>query len=144
VVSLLLFRKAVQLRNYPPTYYSGFRAWPPLWVTPAKTGQLLQGEIGRLKEVRRNPRRPCRLFLVMEHEGVDYTGCILFKDDAPCEGLANILEKCCGMSMEDIGSLEVPDRIVSAPTARESADQKHTSIRERPCFIIVPSLMAKI
>jgi hypothetical protein len=74
---------------------------------------------------------------------VDYVGCLLFKDDASCERLAGILERCCGMLIEAIGSLEISDRIVAAPTS-ENERSGHTSIWPRTSYIVLPSLTAKL
>lgn len=49
-----------------------------------------------------------RIFLTMEHEEVDYTGCLLMEYDFSCIAMMKVLENCIGMTIESIGSLEVP------------------------------------
>ena len=65
------------------------------------------GEIGRLKETRHYPTRCARVFLIIEHEGTEYIGCLMFDDVIFCEKVANRLPAFQGLPLEIIGSSEI-------------------------------------
>ena len=44
----------------------------------------------------------------MEHEGAEYIGYLLMEYEFLGEYMARILKDCMGMTIESIGSLEVP------------------------------------
>ena len=64
--------------------------------------------MGVLLKVHHAPTNPRRIFLTMEHEGIEYTGCLLMEYDFSCTVMVRLLEECMGMSIETIGNLEVP------------------------------------
>ena len=87
----------------------GFSRWPPIWIEyPGTSKALLQGEVGVLREVRYSRDNPRRIFLTMEHEGAEYIGYLLMEYEFFGEYMARILKDCMGMTIESIGSLEVP------------------------------------
>ena len=99
--------------------------WPPIWMGyAATTGKSARDEVGRLKEVRCYLQNPSRIFLIVDYEGFEFTGCLLFDDAVACEQMAYFFEKCCGLLIEDIGSLELPLSINSGLTYRKVSDHQ--------------------
>jgi hypothetical protein len=105
----------MQLRDHPHVSYRGHHAWPPIWVRSLGTRRngatppaVPRGEVGTLVETRYYPEHPGRLFLIVEHEGAEYTGALLFDDSAFCEQLASRMSNYIGMSIEEIGRTDVP------------------------------------
>lgn len=83
------------------------RAWPPVWVClDAERPQHMYGELGILKEVKRYETANS-LFLVMEHDALPYMGCVLIDDQAFRKQMSDFLESCVGMTIPDIGDLNV-------------------------------------
>ena len=48
------------------------------------------------------------IFLTIEFEGNEYIGCLIMEFEFLGEYMGMLLEACLGMSIESIGSLEVP------------------------------------
>jgi hypothetical protein len=99
----------MQLRSHPMLMYCGYALWPPVWIdyqdkNSSKTG----GEIGVLRNVRYPSESRRQIFLTMEHEGAEYTGCLFMEYDFSFIAMLKVLENCIGMNIESIGSLEVP------------------------------------
>jgi hypothetical protein len=83
--------------------------WPPIWVGVGQTSaQTPPGEIGELVEIRRYADRPRRLFMIMRTQGREYTGALLFDDDRSCDQIQNLLRRCQGAAIVDVGNLDVP------------------------------------
>jgi len=92
--------------------FRNWRNWPPIWIGLSDVGtkqrKILQGEIGILKEVRYYTTRGNRIFLVTEHEGAQYIGCLLFDNGTMCERLAEHLRGYCGRPIEAAGASQFP------------------------------------
>jgi hypothetical protein len=98
------------LRDHPLMSYRGVGNWPPVWTLPAGAGtKTIRGEIGVLKYVHsatgRFPTNRC--FLVVECEGHNYCGALLFDDRIFCSRIATILHNQLGHSIKDIGDLDL-------------------------------------
>lgn len=100
----------MKLRNHPLMSYRGLNNWPPVWTW--KGGHDNQhhprGEIGYLRDVflsRVQPRS--RVFLIMEHEGQEFMGGILFTDIQFCGQIYALLKNRCGTSIEEISGLDI-------------------------------------
>ena len=96
------------LRDHPLITYRGLHSWPPTW-TPAdpKRGlKSLRGEIGRLKYVL-SGGTPGRFFLIIEHEGQTYVGCLLFHDRIFCAEMSAIIQSHAGFTTKGIGDLDL-------------------------------------
>jgi len=100
----------MQLRQHPLISYKGSPVWPPIWVGVGR-GKRPHGEVGRLTEARCYPTKPGRIYLVISHHAAQYTGCLLLDDALFCEQLCNFLQGCCGMPIEEIGSLDLPSSL---------------------------------
>jgi hypothetical protein len=83
--------------------------WPPIWVygLGASNRKKPHGELGFLKEVRRYSTKPGRVFLTMDYEGAEYACCLFFDDHAFCEHIADLLREHCGLSIQEIGALDI-------------------------------------
>jgi hypothetical protein len=102
----------MQLRDHPLMTVRDICSWPPAWVrlgtVKGKAPKTLTGEIGILKEVRCYPDRRGRIYLTIDKDGAVYVGCLLLDNEVFCETLADHLRRCYGMSIEAVGSSELP------------------------------------
>ena len=98
----------MKLRNHPTFSCRGFNLWPPTWLSQGISTSTPQGEVGILREVRWYPDNPLRLFLTIEHDGAEYEGRLLMAYDLLSMAMVALLEDCKGMTIEAIGSLEIP------------------------------------
>jgi hypothetical protein len=91
--------------------YGAIPNWPPIWVWRSGNGKEKippYTEIGILKEIWRAYSRPeMTLFLIITHEGNEYTGCLMFKDRVFCTQIYTLLTQHIGDCVKDIGSLDV-------------------------------------
>ena len=107
----------MQLRNHPIMAYWGYTRWPPTWIDYQGTSEsTLQGEVGVLRRARCFPYNHRQIFLTIEHEGIEYTGCLLMEYQFSCTAMVRLLEGCMGMSIETIGNLEVPSAFETTAT----------------------------
>ena len=99
----------MQLRDHPLMIYHGIRNWPPAWTW--RSGQdnaKPRGEIGILRDLFLSDIEPrTHLYLIVEHEGSEYMGCVMFEDSAFCRQIYQLLKDCCGRRIFDLGSLDV-------------------------------------
>jgi hypothetical protein len=102
-VIILVF---MELRRHPAVSYRGIPSWPPTW-TSRDGGQSLRGEMGILKYVYASSRVSDKCYLVIEHEGHAYVGCLLFSDLALCTAICNLLRAHIGRPIGEIGGLDV-------------------------------------
>ena len=107
------FRAAIsrrmELRNHPLISYRGLPSWPPIWTpaNPKSHLKSLRGEIGRLEYVLpiKGPQQP--MFLIIEHEGQPYVGCLFVDDDVFCAQLIAVLQDHAGFTIKEIGDLDL-------------------------------------
>jgi hypothetical protein len=102
----------MKLRDHPLMSYRGVSNWPPAWVG-RNTKQLEQpsGEIGILKNV--IPSRlesASRFYLMIEHEGEEYLGALLFDDQLACHQAYMLLLDHRGDPVGKIGETDIPER----------------------------------
>jgi hypothetical protein len=101
----------MHLRDHPQMSFQGTPNWPPVWVSSKDVWknlrQVLHGEIGILKQVLRDPDRCDRIYLLVDHEGAEYVGALLFDEDEFCIQIAVYLQRCYGLSIATIGSSEI-------------------------------------
>jgi len=99
----------MQLRDHPLISYRGLPSWPPTWsLADAKKSDLktLRGEIGRLKYILPG-EAPDRFFLIIEHEGHRYVGCLLFTVRSFCTQMMAFIEKQAGLTIKEIGDQDL-------------------------------------
>jgi hypothetical protein len=98
----------MKLRDHPALSYHGIHTWPPLW-SPAKAPQdtnTLRGEIGTLKFSHATPEtRQC--YLVIEHNGIRYVGCVFCSDTKFCSQIASVLAHSQNRTIEQIGDMDL-------------------------------------
>jgi len=89
--------------------YRTLANWPPAWIwRGGDNKQEVGGEIGILKEVTPSIVPPSnRIFLVVEHEGSEYMGCLLFDDPSFCRDIFRLLQAHLGLSIREIGDLDL-------------------------------------
>jgi hypothetical protein len=98
------------LRDHPLMAYHHIRNWPPVWTLPVRGGEkTLKGEIGILKYVHSAARdfSSNKCFLVIEYEGQNYCGALLFDDRTFCSRISTILHNQLGHSIKEIGDLDL-------------------------------------
>ena len=100
------------LRDHPLMTYRGVRNWPPIWIgRNTKRLDPPRGEIGILKNVilpKTGPLWTCSLMI--EHEGEDYLGALLFDDQLACDQVYGLLLGQRGEPIRKIGEIDIPDR----------------------------------
>src|SRR4029453_11069636 len=76
----------MKLRNHPLMSCVGLRNWPPAWLwRNGSEDTRPAGEVGFLRHVILSDiDPPKRCFLVMEHMGAEYIGCLSFENSAFC------------------------------------------------------------
>ncbi|HEX9787243.1 MAG TPA: hypothetical protein VGB09_04415 [Candidatus Binatia bacterium] len=89
--------------------YRGLSNWPPIWTwRGGQENKRARGEVGVLRDVfysRVEPRS--RVYLIVEHDGEEYMGSLLFNDPAFCGQIFELLDKQRGSRVVEIGSLDV-------------------------------------
>ena len=100
----------MMLRNHPLMNYRGLNNWPPVWTWRGGEGEdrRPRGEIGILRDVflsRVEPRS--RVYLIVEYEGAEYMGCLLFSDPTICREICELLDQQRGAPLSEIGSLDI-------------------------------------
>jgi hypothetical protein len=113
----------MQLRQHPLMSYRGSRVWPPIWVS-VESAERARGEVGLLKEVRCYPSKGGETYLIIDHEGAQYAGCLLLEDKVFCEQLSNFLQNYRGMPIKEIGSLNIPPSFDGVSRYRKVSDRK--------------------
>jgi hypothetical protein len=99
----------MKLRDHPLMSYRGVSNWPPAWVG-RNTNQLEQprGEIGILKNVILSKLEPInKFYLMIEHEGEEYLGALLFDDRFACHRAYRLLLNHRGKPVQKIGATDV-------------------------------------
>ena len=89
--------------------YLGMRSWPPAWLWRGGSEDTRpNGEVGLLKNVILSDiDPPTRCFLVMQHMGSEYIGCLSFGDSDFCREIARVLRDHCGSSIHEIGDMDM-------------------------------------
>ena len=88
--------------------YAGVRNWPPVGTLHYEPQtRVLVGEIGVLKRVSYDATYPTRCELTIEHDGVKFTGTLLFDDTVFCWYITNVLRNHISRSIKEIGSLDI-------------------------------------
>jgi hypothetical protein len=98
----------MKLRAHPLMSYRGVSNWPPVWVGTNRRHESLKGEVGVLKDVVSSKTEGAnRFFLVIEDEGLQYVGCLLFQDYSFCRQIYQLLDKHRDDTIEEIGNIEM-------------------------------------
>jgi hypothetical protein len=99
----------MELRSHPLMSYQSNRNWPPLWVwTGGTQNKQAEGEVGTLKSVMLVGTEPInKCYLIIEHDGEQYVGCLLFGDSSFCRQVYRMLDDHCGASLQHIGGIDV-------------------------------------
>jgi hypothetical protein len=99
----------MQLRDHPlMTRKSGFCSWPPLWTTTHHDkNDKPAGEIGTLQQVLTNNMIDRKLYIFIDYQGRRYMGLMAFDDPKFCRGIYTVLQCSIGLSIKDIGDLDV-------------------------------------
>lgn len=98
----------MELRNHPVMFhYGGVPNWPPSWVwIGGEENKHPKGEMGCLQRVNLSMAPP-RCYLVMEYDGAEYMGCLLFDDRVFSLQIYYLLEAHRGYPIQHIGGLDL-------------------------------------
>ena len=97
----------MHLRDHPTLL--GFYRWPPTWVDYQGPSEATpKGELGVLRKVQCYSYNSRVIFLTIEFDGCEYMGCLVMEFEVLGAYVGLLLEDCLGMSIDSIGSLEVP------------------------------------
>jgi|APPan5920702752_1055751.scaffolds.fasta_scaffold29955_2 hypothetical protein len=99
----------MELRSHPLMSYQSIRNWPPLWIwTGGTQNKQAEGEVGILKSVVLVGTEPFnKCYLIIEHDGEQYVGCLLFGNSSFCRQVYRVLDDNCGVSLQHIGGIDV-------------------------------------
>jgi|ERR671922_1091790 hypothetical protein len=103
----------MKLRNHPLlTRDNGFRSWPPLWTTTRhnKDDKPI-GEIGSLEDVMMSDLIKDKVFMFMQYDGLRYMGFMYFDDAQFCSDIYILLKSKLGLSIKEIGDLDLSDTL---------------------------------
>ena len=93
-----------QLRTHKGTFYN----WPPIWTnTREDPTDKPHGEIGNLQDVLMTEDDDNILFIAIEYQGRRYMGAMGFESPALCLQIAFLLQSHTGLSIKEIGDLEL-------------------------------------
>jgi hypothetical protein len=117
----------MELRDCPVIFHRSIGTWPPVWVRKGDyANEVLRGEIGTLKDVKASILKPYqRCFLIMEHDGAEYVGCLLFRNHAFCKDTYELLLSRCGQPMHEIGGIDVS--AILRPEGRRPPSQRRAA-----------------
>jgi len=97
------------LRDHPLMSRNGVRNWPPVWTwVDGPEEKSPKGEVGILIWVSlTGVQPPDRCYLLINHEGSSYMGCLLFDDPAFCRYVVKLLDNYSHRPIAEIGSLDI-------------------------------------
>jgi hypothetical protein len=93
-----------RLRTGKGTFYN----WPPIWTNRQDPTDKLQGEIGNLEDVSMSEDAANIIFISIEYQGCRYMGAMGFESPALCLRIATLLQSRIGLSLEEIGDIDLP------------------------------------
>jgi hypothetical protein len=99
----------MKLRDHPLVSCVGMRNWPPTWLWRGGSEDTRpNGEVGFLTDViLSNIDPPTTCFLIMQHMGAEYIGCLSFEDSAFCREIYRVLSGYCGNPIDEIGDIDI-------------------------------------
>ena len=99
----------MELRHHPLMSYRGLPNWPPIWLWRCGAeDKHPEGEVGNLKSVLLSGFEGfSRCYLIIDYEGAEYVGRLLFDDGPFCSEVYKLLRDHRGHSIQEIGGLEV-------------------------------------
>jgi|ERR687896_572061 hypothetical protein len=99
----------MKLRDHPRISYKGIPSWPPVWAwRGGNRYSQPAGEVGVLKEVKLSAIEPCEsCFLIIEHEGQEYVGALLFEDPLFCRAIYRLLIEHCGTPIQHVAEIDI-------------------------------------
>jgi hypothetical protein len=101
----------MELRNHPAMIWQGRRNWPPKWTGPHNfENPLPEGEVGVLRRVETTDPSLIapHCILVIRYGSEDYLGSVFFDDEEFLQKICSVLNDHIGLSISEIGSLDIP------------------------------------
>ena len=99
----------MKLRDHPFMSDVNTRNWPPAWLWRGDGEDTRpNGEVGLLRDVILSDiDPPTRCFLVMQHMGAEYIGCLSFENSAFCREIYRLLGGYCGNRIDEVGDIDI-------------------------------------
>src|SRR5215467_903953 len=105
----------MKLRDYPLLSYRGVSSWPPTWVGwNSKQLDQSKAETAVLKDVTLSTTA-LRCYVMIEHEGDEYLGALLFEDHNSCLRIYHLLLSHRGEVIRKVSEIDVPHSSTTAP-----------------------------
>ena len=103
---------------------SGRRSWPPLWITTHHNRDDKPiGEIGSLEDAMMSELIDNKVFMFMQHDGLRYMGFMCFDDARFCSNIYILLKSKIGLSIKEIGDLDVRQQHLSPSFLQAGSDR---------------------
>ncbi|HKY08039.1 MAG TPA: hypothetical protein VJQ55_07355 [Candidatus Binatia bacterium] len=84
------------------------RNWPPVWTRDRGQGlKTVRGEVGKLAFIYSNPAVSTRCYLVIDYNGENYVGTLIFDDRAFCKQVTDLLRRYLGKTIQEVGAIEL-------------------------------------
>ena len=110
----------MKLRDCTLLSYRGVSSWPPIWVGwNSKQLDQSKTETAVLKDVTLSTT-DLRCYLMIEHEGEEYLGALLFEDHNSCLRIYRLLLSHRGETIRQVSEIDVPDSSTMAPIKRRT------------------------
>jgi hypothetical protein len=98
----------MQLRDHPlMTRKRVFPTWPPKWMADRDRDDKPVGEVGILEDVLMSNLVDNKVFIFMQCEGLRYMGFMSFDDPPFCRQIYTLLQSNVGLSINELGDLDV-------------------------------------
>jgi hypothetical protein len=87
----------------------GIPNWPPAWLWRGGGEDTRpNGEVGLLRDVILSSiDPPIRFFLVMQHMGAEYIGCLSFENPAFCREIYRVCATIAVIPIHEIGDIDI-------------------------------------
>jgi hypothetical protein len=99
----------MRLRDHPLMIRkSGFCSWPPIWTTTRHDrDDKPTGEVGVLEDALMSKLIDNKVFMFIQYQGFRYMGFLGFDDPVFCSQIFILLKSKIGLSIKEIGDLDV-------------------------------------
>src|SRR5215831_3698744 len=110
----------MKLRDCTLLSYRGVSSWPPIWVGwNSKQLDQSKTETAVLKDVTLSTAAP-RCYVMIEHEGEEYLGSLLFEDHNACLRVYQLLLSHRGERIRQVSEIDIPHSRPLAPIKRRA------------------------
>ena len=87
--------------------HQGNPIWPPRWNKVKANVATVVGEVGMLKFVHAPSTGALKCYMVIEHDGEQHVGELVFDDRSFAERIVLLLKDNLGRAIKDIGDIDL-------------------------------------